>query len=107
MLSFNCFYNISSVLNYASEYATILVDIDDQYCAVLNASTSDAGTYTEVRFGQFLKVLLYILVTLVTLFRYTWVKLVQSEKAQSSKVLHIGIITSLNDEQFINPAYET
>ena len=55
MLSFNCFYNISSVLNYASEYATILVDIDDQYCAVLNASTSDAGTYTEVRFGQFEK----------------------------------------------------
>ena len=52
MLSFNCFYNVSSVLIYGSVYATILVDIDDQYCAVLNASTSDDGTYTEVRFGQ-------------------------------------------------------
>ena len=27
-----------------SLYATILSEIDDQYCAVLNASTSDAGT---------------------------------------------------------------
>lgn len=44
MLSFNCFYNISSVLTYTPVYATILVDIDDQYRAVLNASTSDAGT---------------------------------------------------------------
>ena len=44
MLSFNCFYNIFYVLNYASVYATILFDIDDQYCAVLNASTRDAGT---------------------------------------------------------------
>lgn len=77
MLSFNCFYNISSVLIYAPVYATILFDIDDQYCAVLNASTSDAGTYTEVRFGQYEKALDVIDVTLVTLFRYTWVKLVQ------------------------------
>ena len=45
MLSFNCFYNISSVLNYAPVYATILLDMDDQFGAVLNASTSDAGTY--------------------------------------------------------------
>ena len=44
MLSFNCFYNVSSVLIYGSVYATILVDKDDQYCAVLNASTSDDGT---------------------------------------------------------------
>ena len=75
MLSFNCFYNISSVP--ISVYATILSEIDDQYCAVLNASTSDAGTYTEVRFGHLLKVLDCIVVTLVTLFKYTWVKLVQ------------------------------
>ena len=52
MLSFNCFYNISSVPTCAFEYATILYAIDDQYCAVLNALTSDAGTYTEVRFEQ-------------------------------------------------------
>ena len=77
MLSFNCFYNIPHVLNYASEYATILSEIDDQYCEVLNASTSDAGTYTEVRFGHFEKVSDCIHVTLETLFRYTWVKLVQ------------------------------
>lgn len=51
--------------------------MDDQFGAVLNASTSDAGTYTEVRFGQFEKVLDFIVVTLDTLFRYTWVKLVQ------------------------------
>ena len=44
MLSFNCFYIISYVLIYGSIYATILVDKDDQYCAVLNALTSDAGT---------------------------------------------------------------
>ena len=75
MLSFNCFYNISPSL--ICVYATILVDIDDQYSAVLNASTSDDGTYTEVRFGQFEKVLDDIVVTLETLFRYTWVKLVQ------------------------------
>ena len=56
MLSFNCFYNISHVLNYAPVYATILSDIDDQFGATLNASTSDDGTYTEVRFGQFEKV---------------------------------------------------
>lgn len=77
MLSFNCFYNISPVLIYTPVYATILVDKDDQYCAVLNASTSDDGTYTEVRFGQFEKVPEYIVVTLVTLFRYTWAKLEQ------------------------------
>ena len=52
MLSFNCFYNISSVPTYASVYATILSEIDDQFGATLNASTSDDGTYTEVRFGQ-------------------------------------------------------
>ena len=57
MLSFNCFYIISSVLICAPVYATILLEIEDQYCAVLNASTSDDGTYTEVRFGQFEKVL--------------------------------------------------
>ena len=44
MLSFNCFYIIFSVLIYAPVYATILSDMDDQYCAVLNASTSDDGT---------------------------------------------------------------
>ena len=44
MLSFNCFYIISSVLIYASVYATILFDIDDQFDATLNASTSDDGT---------------------------------------------------------------
>ena len=80
MLSFNCFYNISHVLNYASVYATILSEIDDQFGAVLNASTSDDGTYTEVRFGQFEKVLEYIVVTLETLLRYTWVKLVHPLK---------------------------
>ena len=52
MLSFNYFYNISPSPISVSEYATILFDIDDQYRAVLNALTSDAGTYTEVRFGQ-------------------------------------------------------
>lgn len=78
MLSFNCFYNISSVLIYAPVYATILSESDVQFDAVLNASTSDAGTYTEVRFGQFEKVLEYgILVTLDTLFKYTCAKLVQ------------------------------
>ena len=77
MLSFNCFYNISHVLNYASVYATILFEMEDQYRAVLNASTSDDGTYTEVRFGHFEKVVEAILVTLVTLFRYTLVKLAQ------------------------------
>ena len=69
MLSFNCFYIISSVLIYAPVYATILSEIDDQYCAVLNASTSDDGTYTEVRFGHLEKVLDFIVVTLVTLFK--------------------------------------
>ena len=71
------FYNISHVLNHAPVYATILFDIDDQYRAVLNASTSDAGTYTEVSFGQFEKALSPMFVTSVTLFRYTWVKLAQ------------------------------
>ena len=80
MLSFNCFYNISSVLIYAPVYATILFDMDDQYCAGLNASTSDDGTYTEVRFGQLQKVVDCIVVTLETLFRYTWVKLVHPLK---------------------------
>ena len=75
MLSFNCFYNVSTVLIYAPVYATILSDIDDQFDSTLNASTSDAGTYTEVRFGQLLKVVEVILVTLVTLFKYTWAKL--------------------------------
>lgn len=75
MLSFNCFYNVSPVLIYAPVYATILLEIDDQYRAVLNALTSDDGTYTEVRFGQFEKVLDAIVVTLETLFKYTWVKL--------------------------------
>lgn len=74
MLSFNCFYNISPVLIYAPVYATILFDMYDQFGAVLNALTSDDGTYTEVRFGQPEKVLDCILVTLETLFRYTWVK---------------------------------
>lgn len=40
MLSFNCFYNIS----YVPVYATILSEMEDQYRAVLNALTSDAGT---------------------------------------------------------------
>ena len=78
MLSFNCFYIISYVLNHAPVYATILSEIDDQYCAVLNTSTSDDGTYTEVRFGQFLKVLDDIVATLETLFRYNSFKLIQS-----------------------------
>lgn len=77
MLSFNCFYIISSVLIYAPVYATILVDKDDQYSAVLNALTSDDGTYTEVRFGQFEKVVESIVVTLETLFRYTSFRLIQ------------------------------
>lgn len=75
MLSFNCFYNISSVPIYGSVYATILVDIDDQYRAVLNASTSDDGTYTEVRFGQFEKVSEDIVVTLDTLLKKTKLRL--------------------------------
>ena len=44
MLSFNCFYNISSVPTCVSVYATILSEIDDQFDATLNASTSDTGT---------------------------------------------------------------
>ena len=44
MLSFNCFYNISSVPTCASVYATILVEMEDQFGATLNASTSDDGT---------------------------------------------------------------
>ena len=62
---------------YGSVYATILLEIDDQYCAVLNAKTSDDGTYTEVRFGHSEKVLEDIVVTLVTLFKYTSLKLGQ------------------------------
>ena len=80
MLSFNCFYIISYVLNHAPVYATILSDMDDQYGAVLNASTSDDGTYTEVRFGQPEKVLADIVATLVTLLRYTSFKLIHFEK---------------------------
>ena len=80
MLSFNCFYNISSVLTCSPVYATILSEIDDQYCAVLNASTSDNGTYTEVRFEHLEKVLSPIVVTVETLFRYTSFKLVQLSK---------------------------
>ena len=45
MLSFNCFYIISSVSTYAPEYATIILERDDQFGATLNASTSDDGTY--------------------------------------------------------------
>lgn len=77
MLSFNCFYIISSVPIYAPVYATILFDMDDQYRAVLNASTSDAGTYTEVRFGQYEKVLENIVVTLDTLLKKTKLRLEQ------------------------------
>ena len=100
MLSFNCFYNISSVLIYAPVYATILLEIDDQYFAVLNALTSDDGTYTEVRFGQFEKILLYFnFVTIDTLFKYIWVKLVQFANAPPSILVHIGILTVLNNEQ--------
>ena len=77
MLSFNCFYIISYVLIYGSIYATILVDKDDQYCAVLNALTSDAGTQMEVRFVQLEKVLADIVATLETLFRYTSFRLIQ------------------------------
>ena len=43
MLSFNYFYIISYLLNHAPVYATILSDIDDQFDATLNASTSDDG----------------------------------------------------------------
>ena len=64
-----------------SPYATILSERDDQFGATLNASTSDAGTQMEVRFGQFEKVSDCIHVTLETLFRYTWVKLVQLQNA--------------------------
>ena len=80
MLSFNCFYKISSVPTYAPLYTTILVEMEDQYCAVLNSVKSDAGTYTEVRFGHFEKVLRSIVVTVETLFRYNSFKLVQPLK---------------------------
>ena len=102
MLSFNCFYNISHVLNHASVYATILVEIDDQYCAVLNASTSDAGTYTEVRFGQFEKVLTDIVVTLDTLFRYTSFKLMQFANTNLPISEHNCILTIDSAEQDAN-----
>ena len=102
MLSFNCFYNISSVLIYAPVYATILVEIDDQYCAVLNALTSDAGTYTEVSFGQLEKVLADIVATLETLFRYTSFKLIQFLKVLSPIYEHNGILTIDSPEQYAN-----
>ena len=100
MLSFNCFYNISSVPIYGSVCATILLEIDDQYCAVLNAKTSDAGTYTEVRFGQFEKVLADICATLVTLLRYNSFKLVHSLKVASPIYEHNGILTIDSPEQY-------
>ena len=102
MLSFNCFYIISSVLIYAPVYATILIEIDDQYSAVLNASTSDAGTYTEVSFGQPEKVLGDIVVTLATLFRYTSFKLMQSSKTNLPIFEHNGILTIDSAEQYAN-----
>ena len=96
------FHNISSVLIYAPVYATILVDMDDQYCAVLNASTSDAGTYTEVRFEQFEKVLIDIVVTLDTLFRYTSFKLMQFSNTNLPISEHNGILTIDSAEQYAN-----
>lgn len=90
MLSFNCFYNISPVLIYAPVYATILVDKDDQYRAVLNALTSDAGTYTEVRFEQLLKVLDDIVVTLETLDKKTRLKLEQLLKVPLPSLVQCG-----------------
>ena len=102
MLSFNCFYIISSVLIYAPVYATILVDMDDQYCAVLNASTSDDGTYTEVRFGHSEKVMDCIFVTLVTLLRYISFNLSQALKGALPKYWHIGILIMLIFEQVAN-----
>lgn len=98
MLSFNCFYNIS----YVPVYATILFDMVDQYCAVLNASTSDDGTYTEVRFEQFEKVLEDIVVTVETLFRYTSFKLIQFKNADSPISKHNGILTIDSAEQPLN-----
>ena len=99
MLSFNCFYNISSVPTCASVYATILFDIDDQYRATLNASTSDDGTYTEVRFGHCEKVLECIVVTFETLFRYTWVKLLHPLNPKLLIVIHLGKLTETNAVQ--------
>ena len=102
MLSFNCFYNISSVPTCAPLYATILSEMDDQFGAVLNALTSDAGTYTEVRFGQPEKVLDCIVVTLETLFRYTWVKLLHALKPKLLTVVHFGKLTDVNAVQYPN-----
>ena len=102
MLSFNCFYNIPHVLNYAPLYTTILLEIDDQYCAVLNAVKSDAGTYTEVRFEQFEKVLADIVATLVTLLRYNSFKLIQFLKVYSPIYEHNGILTIDSPVQYIN-----
>ena len=105
MLSFNCFYIISSVLIYAPVYATILSEIDDQFGAVLNASTSDAGTQMEVRFGQLQKVLDCILVTLETLFRYTFFKLIQLLNAPLPKTEHNGKLIIDSAVQFENALY--
>ena len=99
MLSFNYFYIISYVLNHAPVYATILSEIDDQFGAVLNASTSDAGTYTEVRFGQFLKTLEDIVVTLETLFRYNSFKFIQLMNTVLLKYEHNGKLTIDSAEQ--------
>ena len=100
MLSFNCFYIISSVLIYAPVYATIFFDMDDQYGAIMNSITSDDGTYTEVRFGHSEKVLADIVATLVTLFRYTSFKLVQYLKVYSPIYEHNGILTIDSPEQY-------
>ena len=99
MLSFNCFYIISYVLNHAPVYATILSDMDDQSGAVLNASTSDDGTYTEVRFGQLEKVIEYIVVTLDTLFRYTSFKFIQLVNAWYLISEHNGKLMANNPLQ--------
>lgn len=102
MLSFNCFYIISSVLIYAPVYATIFLEIDDQYDAIMNSTTSDDGTYTEVRFWQFEKVLFSIVVTLDTLFRYTSFKLMQFAKTNLPIFEHNGILTIDSAEQYAN-----
>ena len=93
MLSFNYFYIISYVLNHAPVYPTIFLEIDDQYGAIMNSTTSDDGTQTEVRFGQFLKVFDDICATLVTLLRYNSFKLVHSLKVASPIYEHNGILT--------------
>ena len=102
MLSFNYFYKISSVPTYAPVYATILFEMDDQYRAVLNESTSDDGTQMEVRFEQFEKVLIVIVVTLDTLFRYTSFKLMQFSNTNLPISEHNGILTIDSAEQYAN-----